>query len=287
MDFSDKFTRMPQRAQDCPGVLDYASANSALMSQLQRGAFDVLQTPADMSDHLPLALSLEVSVATQLPDNLSASFASSCLRKLKLPKDGTQWADLDDELRTHPQFQQLIGGLRDISKERVQNSDSAQESVDGAVNTLTTCLYETFSKFDLVSKRAFKNQGRKPEGASYAAPEPLRELRRAESHARAAYFASLRHSADPESIRFLKHRWNHTVGKCRKLAKAVRAGFCSDWRALWDKLRKDQPRQMWSTLRLYTSQRPEEITCTRDDQFKHWSTQADVEEAVWSLLEKQ
>jgi hypothetical protein len=175
-----------------------------------------------------------------------------------------------------------------LCEEGGQDRDGTQEVVDDVVDKLSSCLHDTFSKFGLARKRTFKNQGRKPESASYGAPEELRELRRAESRARSAYVTSLRASATPETLLLLlKYRWNFTVGKCRKLAKAVRAGFCSDWRALWDKLRNEKKRQLWNTLRQFTSQQPIEIACSQEDQFKHWSSQGDVEEAVWSVSEKE
>ena len=89
------------------------------------------------------------------------------------------------------------------------------------------------------------------------------------------------------TIQYYKQKWNTATARCRKLAKTTRAGFCEDWRSLWDKLRTSKPRQLWNVLRQYTSQPTAEATSSLDDQLQHWESQGDVEEAVWSRIEKE
>ena len=54
----DALTRMPNREQDCGGVLDYAFGTPALLNMLVPKSFQVIPTPPDMSDHHPIALHL-------------------------------------------------------------------------------------------------------------------------------------------------------------------------------------------------------------------------------------
>lgn len=49
---------------------------------------------------------------------------------------------------------------------------------------------------------------------------------------------------------------------------------------------RNKPRQVWNTLRQFTAQRNVDITCTLEQQLEHWTSQGEVEEAVWTNDER-
>eukprot|EP00973_Karenia_brevis_P078265 10866327-Karenia_brevis.AAC.1 len=60
LDFDYGFTRMPQSSKDCPGVLDYVCASPNSLTDLQQHAFKILDQEADLSDHSPLSLEIQI-----------------------------------------------------------------------------------------------------------------------------------------------------------------------------------------------------------------------------------
>ena len=107
MDFSDGFTRMPQRTQDCPGVLDYVCSSLSALTRLGHGALKVVETPSELSDHHATSLILNVSETQEIPEDFPEDFTISALQKLKMPVDASVWSNLDSDLQEDSRFQKL------------------------------------------------------------------------------------------------------------------------------------------------------------------------------------
>ena len=197
------------------------------------------------------------------------------------------WTHLDAEIRADPDFQVALDELRNFSDRGCRDQDAVQTNVDNMLERITRSLYNSFGAHKLIAKRSFSFHQGNPANANYGAPEQLRALRREESRAKAEYLATRRTSGDDDqAVTATKHRWNVANAQCRKAAKSVKAGFCTDWRHLWNSMLWNKPRQLWNTLRQFTAQRNVEITCTLEKQLEHWTSQGEVEEAVWTNDER-
>ena len=116
LDFDSSFTRLPTRDQDCPGVLDYIFGPPSMHRFFKRRALEVVDTPADFSDHqlVSIRLSWEETAPERHEEN-SNLFKLERLLSLKMPEDDQQWAELNQELQERDDFKSMCADLQDCT----------------------------------------------------------------------------------------------------------------------------------------------------------------------------
>ena len=278
--FADGFTRMPQKADDSPGVIDYAITSPNSLDRVK--SFQIITVPPDLSDHNLLAINIELPHCDAQPAPSAQHFSSERLRCIKLPHSPEQWNEINEELSNSAEWGTLIDDLERHIHSPVPNRDQAQTFVDDIVSRFVNLLYAVFGRHHLTKKRCFDNARRLPKGAVNVAPPHLRRLRTQAAQAHRQYLAAVKCNASISVIARAKRVWNAMSSRCRKAARATRRGFCDNWECMWGRMRRQEPRQLWKTFRSFTVAESETIQCSPDAQWQHWAGQGDVQESVWS-----
>lgn len=208
--FDSDFRRLPQRAQDCPGVIYYVCASPAEFCQLLPRALKVSDVPADYSDHRLLTLSVSVPAASH--EDAPASFVASRLAKLKVDSiELDTWKALDDELRASDEYASIVDDAERLTRVQHQDKTECQNGIDQIVERFTSCIHKTLGKYRFKSKRHFTKNAHCHGHCGQAAPEHLRQLQRSADQARIAYLSAIRQSNDDELATEAKRRWNIAV----------------------------------------------------------------------------
>lgn len=240
-------------------------------------------TPADFSDHLPLALSVPILPEDEHKTQQLRNFGEKRLRALKLPQSPEDWRSLDAEIAASEGWRRMNDDLEGLTNSAHLGREDAQQVIDRAVDQFTEILYAAFHRRHLVKNRNFEGSRQSlPQEARRNAPPHLRALRAAACKARRKYRDCIREHADPSVTTDTKLQWNRANARCRSVSRGVRRGFCTDWRQLWDSLERKSPSKMWKTFKQFTATESERILCEPDDQWKHWAEQGDIHEEVWN-----
>lgn len=277
--FDDSFTRIPQRTADGAGVLDYIfGAPQVLQFLLSLGVLDFVP---DLSDHAPVALDVDMNSVPAEGNPSSSNFSEAKLEMIIPPDDEALFKEVDDELSNSEEYRSITDRLDNLLRGRSSTSDIGNH-VNSLIERTTRMLFETFRSRGLVRRRPNRAQSQKTGGSRSGAPEPLRILR---AHAREAAktFKRLARSGAPEThIQAAKHQLNRATSKCRSASAAVRRRMCLSWTGLWDKLRHTAPRKLWATYRAFTSEPSPPVLVSPDDQWRHWASQGEVHEELWT-----
>ena len=94
MQFSSDFTRLPTKASDCPGVLDYIIAPPKVIPRLIKGSLCIIATPIDMSDHRLLAIDFKIGCSHQYDIHQPQQFRQGTMCILSVPETEESWAEL-------------------------------------------------------------------------------------------------------------------------------------------------------------------------------------------------
>ena len=95
--FSGAFTRMPTRDADCPGVIDYVCGPPSVLPMIPHGGFNILDSPPDISDHHPAALTINIDAAVPT-ETEHLHFQQERFRALKIPTDPSAWATIEHDV---------------------------------------------------------------------------------------------------------------------------------------------------------------------------------------------
>ena len=143
--FSGAFTRMPQRLADCPGVLDYVFGPPSTLPLLEVGSLRVLDTPPDLSDHLPIVVAiLTDDNAPQDCQRSDQRFEDKRLEALMIPDDPEIWEAIDGEIGNSTELQEICGALKRHIEEPASRAE-AQTIVDSSMTGLTALHLQSLS----------------------------------------------------------------------------------------------------------------------------------------------
>ena len=280
--FSESFTRSPQRAADCPGVIDYIVAPMTVLKMLPMSAFQVHETPPDFSDHHLTGLTANRPSGAE-GSNVDASlFSMERLQALKIPETAEQWSIVDAEISESAEWGDLATDLETFLNSPTPARRDSQRFLDTVISKFTSILYDVFRRHRLVKHRSFTGAAHLVTGAQHAAPQHLRDLRSEASAARREYLRACKEEWPHPAVAEAKRQWNVLNARCRSTARSVRIGFRSNWRTLWDNMKRTSPSRFWRTFKSFTATQSEIILCTPDEQWRHWAEQGDVAEAVWN-----
>ena len=139
--FDSSVTRLPTRIQDCAGVLDYIFGPPGVLDIAVRGSLQVVSTPADLSDHRPVAIALDLGcLATVAQRNVSESFSSERLSCLRLPQDPQTWAEVNQALQNHEEYDAIRAEISIHMRTEGMTRDNAQSFIDSIVRRIVDLI---------------------------------------------------------------------------------------------------------------------------------------------------
>ena len=282
--FDNAFTRMPNRLQDCHGVLDYVFGPPSMLKLLQPRSLKIVCSPPDFSDHYPVGLGIDLGLQDEptLPPE-SEHFHESDLTRVVLPREPGLWEQLDQEVCAHPGFQEVCREVADQQFDCNLTKPQAQQIVDKIVQSTTNAIQDVFRSNRLMKCRRFGADGScLPANAKHTAPPKLQRARAAAATCEKSYRTAVANQDCTEIVKSAKSRWNSATAECRRLSRLARAKFCLDWSACWKQMRRSNGKNLWRTFRSFTNMPSEECTCSLDAQWEHWATQGDTVESVWT-----
>ena len=173
--FAGSFTRLPQRRADCPGVIDYVSSSPLALQRILHGSLRILESCADFSDHLPMALRLHVDAASSAPQGGDSHFRKGRLPILKMPSDPATWIEIEAEIATELETLGVAEKLQECLATESMTSSAAEARVDTALGQLTGTFHRVFERHKLVRKRNFDASCKLRNNSRHAAPECLQD----------------------------------------------------------------------------------------------------------------
>ena len=132
-------------------------------------------------------------------------------------------------------------------------STQTQGKLDSYVSTFVQIMYTVCGIYRLVSKRSAANSCAPSSVPRCTTPIELRSCRREASKAKQVFIKAMASGASSEVVQHAKNRWNLLSSKCHKLSRAARRNTCLSWNRMWDNMRRNTPRSLWSIVRHFTA----------------------------------
>ena len=92
----------------------------------------------DLSDHIPLALTIGLDVTQEHSDEESRHFSQARLPVLRLPEDSETWTNINRDLANEMNASGLVERLQECLQDRNTDNTVAKTIVDEAVQQVTS-----------------------------------------------------------------------------------------------------------------------------------------------------
>ena len=145
-------------------MIDYIFGPPSLLKVLPRASLRIVRTPADMSDHNLMGITLELGAEDRTNElhQMTEHFANSDLEKIVLPKDDETWKAINQEFASREDVKNLCKRLQTEALTSSPSLEQAQELVNTAATGITKAIVEIFREYRLMKPRSFTADGGQP-----------------------------------------------------------------------------------------------------------------------------